>query len=197
MSILKSKLLSFIRIVQSNINNISDPKGLKLLTCLQLGLSHLNKHRFKHNFGDCMNPLSSCSLEIWDTSHYFLHCHHFNYQQIDQIMSSVKPACQNFESMSYNNKKMCLYTVTFVLIKATINYIKKFWKVLWNHFWINLLLPWKISFSIPYLNHLNRLLFFSLLVNILIFPWQLRILLLGFCYVHNFIKKCLQINLTY
>ena len=71
-SIFKSKLLSFIRPVQTNIYNIFDPKGLTFLTCLRLSFSHLNKHRFRHNFQDCLNPLCFSSLEL-DTSHYILH----------------------------------------------------------------------------------------------------------------------------
>ena len=63
-SIFKNKLFSFIHPVQTNIYNILDPKGLSFLTCLRLGLSHLNEHRFRHNFQDCLNPLCSCSLEI-------------------------------------------------------------------------------------------------------------------------------------
>ena len=76
--IFKSKLLSHIRPVQSDIYSIFDKKGLKLLTRLRLGLSHLNEHKFYHNFQDYLNPLCSCSLEIEDTSHYLLHCHHFS-----------------------------------------------------------------------------------------------------------------------
>ena len=68
-SIFKSRLLSFIRLLESNVHNIFDPIGLKFLTRLRLGSSHLNEHRFRHNFQDCMNPLCSCSLEIEDTSH--------------------------------------------------------------------------------------------------------------------------------
>ena len=45
-SIFKSKLLSFIRPVQTNIYNVFDPKGLTFLNQLRLGLSHLNEHRF-------------------------------------------------------------------------------------------------------------------------------------------------------
>ena len=71
--IFKSKLLSLIHPVQSNIYSIFDEKGLKLLTRLQLGLSHLNEHKFCHNFKDCLNPLCFCSLEIEVTSHYLLH----------------------------------------------------------------------------------------------------------------------------
>ena len=48
--IFKSKLLSLIRPVQSNIYSIFDEKGLKLLTRLRLCLSHLNEHKFRHNF---------------------------------------------------------------------------------------------------------------------------------------------------
>ena len=77
-SLFKSRLLSFIRPNQSNIYNIFDPIGLKLLTRLRLGLSHLNEHKFCHNFQDCLNPLRSCSLDIEDTTHYLLHCQHFS-----------------------------------------------------------------------------------------------------------------------
>ena len=57
--------------------NIHNPIGLKFITRLRLGLSHLNEHKFKHNFQDCVNPLCSCSLEIESLSHLFLHCHNF------------------------------------------------------------------------------------------------------------------------
>ena len=63
MSTFKNKLLSFIRPVQNNIFNIFDPIGLKFLTRLRLGFSHLNEHRFRHTFQDCMNTLCSCSSD--------------------------------------------------------------------------------------------------------------------------------------
>ena len=91
--------------VQRNIFNIFDPKGIKFLTRLRLGFSHLNEHRFRHNFQDCMNPLCSCSLEIEDTLHYLLHCHHFNHICID-LMNSVKSVSDNFESLSDKDKKI-------------------------------------------------------------------------------------------
>ena len=57
--------------------NIHNPIDLKFITRLRFGLSHLNEHKFKHNFQDCVNPLCSCSLEIESLSHFFLYCHHF------------------------------------------------------------------------------------------------------------------------
>ena len=50
------------------IYRIQHPLGLKLFTRLRLGLSHLTKHRFKHNFKSCINPLCTCSVEVESTS---------------------------------------------------------------------------------------------------------------------------------
>ena len=77
-SLFKSRVLSFIRPVQININDIFDPQCLKFPTRSRVGLSHLNAHRFHHNFQECLNPLCSCSLEIEDTTHYLLHCRYFS-----------------------------------------------------------------------------------------------------------------------
>ena len=56
-SVFKNRLLMFIRPVRNSVFNIFDPKGLKLLTWLRLGFSHLNEHRFRHNFENCVNTL--------------------------------------------------------------------------------------------------------------------------------------------
>ena len=40
---------------------------------LRLGLSHLNEHKFKHNFQDCINPLCTYSLEFESLYHFFLY----------------------------------------------------------------------------------------------------------------------------
>ena len=66
------------RPIQCAIYSINNPVRLKLLTHLRLGLSHLNEHRFNHNFKNCINPLCSCSFEIELASHFLLlHCHHY------------------------------------------------------------------------------------------------------------------------
>ena len=76
-NIFKNSLLEIGRPMPKPTFNIHNPLGLKLLTRLRLGLSHLNEHRFNHNFEDCINPLCSCSLEVESTTHFFLHCHNF------------------------------------------------------------------------------------------------------------------------
>ena len=96
-----------------------------------LRFSHLNEHRFRHNFQDCMNPLCSCSLDIKDTSHYLLHSHHFSRYRID-LMNSVTSILENFESLSDSVKKdILLYGDSRLdgkknkfILEATLAYIK-------------------------------------------------------------------------
>ena len=73
----RNSLLKIGRPVPKPVYNMHNPNSLKLLTRLRLGLSHLNEHKFNHNFKDCVNPLCSCSLEVESVSHFFLHCHYF------------------------------------------------------------------------------------------------------------------------
>ena len=71
----RKALLSFIRPIENSAHKIYDPLGIRLLTRLQLGFSHLSEHRFRHNFADSLNPLCSCSLEI--EFHFFLRCQNY------------------------------------------------------------------------------------------------------------------------
>ena len=103
LEVFKSKLLAFIRPVQRSIYNVFNPQGLKFLTRLRLGLSHLNEHRFRHNFKDCINPLCSCSLEVENTLHFFLHCHHYSTFRMG-LMNKVNQIDENFSYLSDDNK---------------------------------------------------------------------------------------------
>ena len=115
-AIFKSRLLSFIRPMQSDVYNIFDPIGLKFLTRLRLDFSHLNEHRFRHNFQDCLKPLCSYSLETEDTKHYLLHYHYFSQHRID-LINIVKYIFEGFDSLSGNaKKKIYFYMETHVLI---------------------------------------------------------------------------------
>ena len=70
--VFRNYLIKRIRPLAAPVYNIHDPLGLKLLTRLRLGLSHLIEHRFNHNFESCLNPLCTCSLEVESTTHFFL-----------------------------------------------------------------------------------------------------------------------------
>ena len=59
------------------VYNIHNPNGLKLLTRLRLGFSHLNGCKFNHNFKGCVNPLCSCIVDVKFVPHFFRHCYYF------------------------------------------------------------------------------------------------------------------------
>ena len=98
---------------------------------LRLGSSQLNKHGFRHNFQDSMNPLCSCSLVVEDTLHYFLHCRHFS-QFRNDLMYSVKSFFDKFESFPDKVKKDFLFygdshldeNKNRSILEATSTYIK-------------------------------------------------------------------------
>ena len=72
--------------------------GMEYLTRLRLGLSHLNNHKFIHNFQDCLNPLCPCSLEVESTIHYFLRCHCYN-----DIRKTLLNTVKKITSISVSN----------------------------------------------------------------------------------------------
>ena len=74
LSIFRKNILHFTRPASNSIYNCHNPKGVKLITRLRLGLSHLTEHKFKHNFQDSINPLCICGHNIESITHYFLHC---------------------------------------------------------------------------------------------------------------------------
>ena len=65
--IFRNSLLKIGRPIQNPIYNTHDPMGIKYLTRIRLGLSHLNDHINLDNFQDCLNPLCPCSLEVEST----------------------------------------------------------------------------------------------------------------------------------
>ena len=76
-SIFQKRILSFIIPLPNKVSNSHNPQGLKLLTRLRLGLSHLRYNKFKHNFLDTIDPLCSCGSDIETTLHFFLYCPNF------------------------------------------------------------------------------------------------------------------------
>ena len=74
MNIFELSLLKFVRPVANSVSEINNPYGLKLLTRLPLGLRQLHYHKFRHNFKDCINPISFSGLEMETTTYVLRHC---------------------------------------------------------------------------------------------------------------------------
>ena len=72
--IFKKSIPKFIRLSPNSTYNYFNTKGIKHLTRLRLGLSHLLYHKFKYGFLDSLNPISSCGFDIETTCQFLLHC---------------------------------------------------------------------------------------------------------------------------
>ena len=59
-------------------------RGIKLLSRLRLGLSHLRDQKFKLSFQDTLNYFCSCGKgEVETNSHSLLHCSNCSQKQLD------------------------------------------------------------------------------------------------------------------
>ena len=91
----KKELLKFITPEPNSTYNINDTKGLKLLTRLRLGLSHLGDHKFRHNFQNYVSPMCYCGQDIETTTHFLLHCSNHQcarktfFNQINQVSGTI------------------------------------------------------------------------------------------------------------
>ena len=129
-STFKKLLLKIGRPCPNHIYKIHDPLGLKLLTRLRLSLSHLNEHRFNHNFDSCINHLCSCSLEVKLAKYFFLHCHHYTnirktlLNTVEMIDRSILIVNDDLiEILLFGNCKFSLEANSSIT-KTSINYIK-------------------------------------------------------------------------
>ena len=129
-NVFKKNILKFIRLGPNKVFNIYNPYGLKLLTRLRLGLSHLRGHKFNHNFSDCLDEICMCGKDIESTNHFLLQCSLFlNQRQV--LMDKIRDIDsliidQNENSLCYTllfgNENMDDSENTHVL-KAAIEYI--------------------------------------------------------------------------
>ena len=106
-------------------------KGIKRLSRIRLGLSHLREHKFKHSFQDSLNLFCICGKsEIETSSHYLLNCSNYSEERLALLntikniaMSILQQSDSNFTRVllfgdtSFDNNKN-----TFIL-DATIDYV--------------------------------------------------------------------------
>ena len=74
-NIFRKSILKFISPSANSLFNCHNPKAIKFITRLWLGLSHLCEHKFKlKEFKDSSNLIYSWGLDIESTAHFLLHC---------------------------------------------------------------------------------------------------------------------------
>ena len=126
----KKQLLNFIRSCTNSIFDIDNPLGIKLLTRLRLGLSHLREHKFRHCFQDNLNSLCECGKHIESTMHFFLHSTNFLiprqnvFPKIRNIDDRILSQCemQLTQTLLYGNRNYHA-SINRLIIISTIKYL--------------------------------------------------------------------------
>ena len=67
-----SNLVKFIRQSPNSFNDCQNIMGIKLVTRLRVGLSHLWEHKFKHSVSDTLNPFCNCRMYAELSKHFLL-----------------------------------------------------------------------------------------------------------------------------
>ena len=99
LSLFKSRILKFIRPVPNSVFNCHNPKGLKFLTRIRLGLSHLREHKFKHSFQDTLEPICSCGNDIETSAHFLLSCPNFDAER-NTLLNNIRKIAPNILNMN-------------------------------------------------------------------------------------------------
>ena len=96
----KTKILSFIRPKENLIFKIHDINGIKLLNRLRLHFSHLNEHKFQHNFRATIDPMCRCGLEPETTLHYLLRCNLYSDLRTE-LLNDIRALNSTLKNLSY------------------------------------------------------------------------------------------------
>ena len=117
----RNSLLKFGQFPPKPVYNIHNLIGLKLLTKLLFGLSHLNEHNTHHIFKVCVNPLCFGSLEVESIPHFILHCRYFTYFE-KTFFHEWQSVDKNILNQSDNEIAELLYESKLKLKIRTVTY---------------------------------------------------------------------------
>ena len=79
LSIFKKRYSDFFIVKPNTIYEIHNPIGLRYLTRLRVGLSHLRSHKYRRNFKDTETDICSCSQNTPENvEHFILFCPKYN-----------------------------------------------------------------------------------------------------------------------
>ena len=87
-----------------------------------LKFSRINKQKFKQDFGDTINPMSSCGTEVETTEHFLLRCH-FCSTQRSKLFDKLEKVGPIFLNLNAKDKVLVL------LYRSKTNNSKTFNKI--------------------------------------------------------------------
>ena len=126
----KNAILKFIIPFPNSVFECHNLQGIRFLTRIRLGLSHLREHKFKHSFQDSLNPLCKCGAEVESTTHFLLHCPIYNNDRSSLLSTIRNIDCKLLEitdsslthTLLYGNPSFDIITNSLIL-NATIDFI--------------------------------------------------------------------------
>ena len=89
-------------------------EGLKFITRIRLGLSHLADHKSRHNFKDFIKPVCSCDQEIETSTHFLIHFSNYYcarqtvFEKVKKVDSSMLKRNDQFitKFLLFGNEKL-------------------------------------------------------------------------------------------
>ena len=94
MGIFKSNILKIIRPLRKNFSNIHDPKSMKRLFQLRVGLSPLRHHKKRRNFRDTPTDTCRCQMSAETTAHFLVYCNPFT-EARDHMFQAINPILES------------------------------------------------------------------------------------------------------
>ena len=123
-------MTNFIRPSPNYFFDCHNPKGIKLITRLRLGVGHLREHKFKHSFQDKINLLCNFSQDIGSSTHFSLHCPFFINERRTLLSTIRSFDSKLLDCADYDLTQTLLFGNTsqisshnFKIINASIDYI--------------------------------------------------------------------------
>ena len=137
-------ILKFSRPSPNHFYDCQSIIGIKLVTRLRLGLSHLREHKFKHSFQDTLNPLCNCEMNVESSNYFLLQCFS-NINERRTLMNTLNRINIQISQKSLHFwQTHSFWGINFIVTKR-IHLYKNKWRYYWLHpinqnfWWTNVL----------------------------------------------------------
>ena len=98
----KLSIFNFVKPRENVVFAVHDINGLKLLTRLRLNFSNLNKHKFRQNFNDTINPMCLCGKEPETALHYLLRWDFYSIHRLE-LLNDICASNHSLKNISEEN----------------------------------------------------------------------------------------------
>ena len=127
-NVFKKEIVKFIPLSSNSFYNCHNPIGIKKITRIRLGLSHLREHKFKHSFQDSINRICNCGNDLESAIHFFLHCPLYSNECCTLVNSLSKIDHKLLDSTDTLWVKYCylethLLLQIIIIISSTIDFV--------------------------------------------------------------------------